>query len=67
MMSTQATANHIVRMSAFLVRRFEIGHVQARAAATELFTVHGFRLSRLERVWGEATGDVIRAAVANAA
>lgn len=66
-MSTEFTRNHIIRMSAFLVRRFEIPAAQARTAAAELFNDHGFRLSRLERVWGELTGDIIRAAVANAA
>lgn len=63
---TEGNRNHIIRMSAFLVRRFDIGHIQARAAATELYVVHGFRLSRMERVWGELTGDIIREAVDNA-
>jgi hypothetical protein len=58
---------HIVRMSAFLVRRFDIPARQARVAAADLFTNSGFRLSKLERVWGELTGDIIREAVAKAA
>lgn len=63
--SAQSTNAHIHRMAKALFARFDgdITYENAHRAARILHNEHGFRLSKLQRTWGELTGEIIRAAV----